>query len=186
MKWTRRCSIPFRTFNNWLFDRNIDSPIPPPKNGVDILKYNSPITHTFVLSLFLGHGPLNHYLDEYFNNIGLRYLTKEELFKFIKKCVIDFRVRRNQTVFYKWKRQDKLYNILRDKFPQFKNNDITLLCELIQRSDEKEAIFNSLGLEMPKKRKIRTGKKAPKKGKVSLKMFLAEHFSMIEEVPHKN
>lgn len=175
--------MPFRTFNTWLFDRNPNSPIPAPKKGVDILKYNSPITHTFVLSLFLRNGELNHYLDEYFNNIGLRYLSKEELFKFIKKCVIDFKVKRNQTVFYKWKRQDKLYNILREKFPQFKNNDITLLCELIERADDKEAIFHSLGLEMPKKRKLRTSKKKPKKGKVPLREFLAEHFSTIEEVP---
>ena len=161
----------------------MDTPIPPAKDGVDILKYNSPITHTFVMSLFLRNGALNHYLDEYFNNIGLRYLSKEEFFKFIKKCVIDFKVRRNQTVFYKWLRQDKLYNILRDRFPQFKNNDITLLCDLIKRDDEKEAIYHSLGLEMPKKKKIRTGKKTPKKGKIPLKGFLAEHFSVIEEVP---
>ena len=135
----------------------------PPKDGVDILKYNSPISHTFVLQMFMRNGSLNHYLNDYFNNIGLRYLSKEELFMFIKKCVMDFRIRRNQIVFYKWRRQDKLYNLLRDKFPQFKNNDITLLAELIEKSDEREAIFNSLGLEMPKKKKIRTGKKAPKK-----------------------
>jgi len=130
------------------------------------------------------NGHLNKYLNEYFNNIGLRYMSKEELFKFIKKCVIDFKIQRNQTVFYKYRRQEKLYNILRDKFPQFKNNDISLLCELIERSDDKSAIFNSLGLEMPKKKKIRTGKKRPKKGKIPLKAFLAEHFSMIEEVSH--
>jgi hypothetical protein len=171
--------MPFKTFNNWLFDNNKTSPIPPPKDGVDILKYNSPITNTFVLSLFMRNGSLNHYLDEYFNNMGLRYLSREELFKFIKKCVLDFRVRRRDTVFYKFRRQDKLYSILRDKFPQFKNNDITLLCELIEKSDEKEAIYSSLGLETPKKKKLKTGKKEVKKGKVSLKVFLAEHFSIL-------
>jgi len=171
--------MPFRTFNSWLFDRNKTSPIPPAKNGVDILKYNSPITNTFVLSLFMRNGHLNHYLNEYFNNMGLRYLSREELFKFIKKCVIDFRVRRQDTVFYKFRRQDKLYNILRDKFPQFKNNDITLLCELIEKSDDKEIIYHSIGLETPKKKKLKTGKKRAKKGKVPLKEFLAEHFSVI-------
>ena len=172
--------MPFRTFNTWLFDRNVSSPIPPPKNGVDILKYNSPITHTFALSLFLRNGPLNHYLNKRFNNIGLRYLPKDELLKFIKKCVIDFRVKRTDTVFYKWQRQDKLYTVLREKFPQFKNNDISLLAEIIERSDNKDQIYHSLGLDIPKKKKISTGKKIVKKGKVSLKNFLAEHFSMIE------
>ena len=178
--------MPFRTFNSWLFDRNKNSPIPPPRGKVDILKYNSPITHTFALSMFLRHGPLNHYLDQYFNNINLRYIPKDELFKFIKKCVIDFKVKRTQTVFYKWKRQDKLYNILREKFPQFKNDDITLLCELIEKAEDKESIFHSLGMEMPKKKKLRTGKKKRKKGKVSVKNFLAGNFSIIEEAPTKN
>jgi len=109
--------MPFRTFNNWLFDRNKLSPIPPPRDGVDILKYNSPITNTFILSLFLRNGNLNHYLNEYFNNMGLRYIPKDELFKFIKKCVFDFKVTRRDTVFYKFRRYDKMYSILRDKFP---------------------------------------------------------------------
>ncbi len=125
------------------------------------------------------NGSLNHYLDKYFNNMGLRYLSKEEVFKFIKKCVIDFRVRRRDTVFYKFRRQDKLYNILREKFPQFKNDDISLLCELIEKSDEKEAIYNSVGLATPKKKKLKMGKKRVKKGKVPLKQFLAEHFSIM-------
>jgi hypothetical protein len=171
--------MPFRTFNSWLFDQNKTSPIPPAKNGVDILKYNSPITNTFVLSLFMRNGPLNHYLDKYFNNMGLRYLSKEDVFKFIKQCVIDFRVRKRDIVFYKFRRQDKLYNILREKFPQFKNDDISLLCELIEKSDEKEAIYNSIGLATPKKKKLKMGKKRVKKGKVPLKQFLAEHFSII-------
>ena len=128
--------MPFRTFSNWLFDRNLKTPIPPARDGVDILKYNSPISHTFVMQMFMRNGDLNKYLDEYFNNIGLRYLTKEEFFYFIKKCVSDFRVKKSQVVYYKFKRQDKLYNILRDKFPQFKNDDISLLAELIEKKEE--------------------------------------------------
>ena len=45
--------MPFKAFNSWLFDGNIKTPIPKAKDGVDVLKYNSPITHTFVISLFL-------------------------------------------------------------------------------------------------------------------------------------
>jgi len=170
---------PYKIFNTWLFDGSKTSPIPPARGKVDILKYNSPITHTYILSLFMRNNSLNKYLDEYFNNINLRYIPKEELFKFIKKCVQDFRVRRNQTVFYKFQRQNKLYGILRDRFPQLKNNDVSLLCELIEKSEEKEAIYNSLGMEVPKKKKIKTGVKKPKKGKIPLKSFLAEHFSTI-------
>jgi hypothetical protein len=177
--------MPFRTFNTWLFDRNKTSPIPPAKDGVDILKYNSPISHTFVMQMFMRNGYLNKYLDEYFNNIGLRYLTKEEFFYFIKKCVCDFRVKKSEIVYYKFRRQDKLYNILREKFPQFKNDDISLLAELIEKSEDRDVIYQTLGLDMPIKKKLKNSKKRPAKGKVSLKNFLAGNFSILKEVPLK-
>ena len=118
---------PYQVFNNWLFDGSSTSPIPKPKDGVDILKYNSPITHIFVLQLLMRHGPLNHYLNKHFNNIGVRYLPKDELFLFIKKCVLDFKALKRDTVFYPYKAKNKLYDVLRDKIPELKNNDISLL-----------------------------------------------------------
>jgi len=172
--------MPFKTFSNWLFDGMKSSPIPKPKSGVDILKYNSPITHTFALSIFMRNGYLNKYLDEYFNNINLRYLSREELFKFLKKCVIDFKVNRKDMVYYSFKRRDKLVEALQYKLPYLKINDISLLCDIIEKADDKEAIYDSLGLSTMKKKKIKTGKKIEKKGKVPLKEFLAEHFSILK------
>ena len=131
--------MPFRTFNNWLFDGIKDSPIPKPKNGVDILKYNSPITHTFLVAMFLRNGYLNSYLNKYFNDINLRYLSKEELFKFIKKCVIDFRIKKRDIVYYPRRTKQILYEKLREKIPTLKNDDIlmekTLLFDCILQSD---------------------------------------------------
>jgi hypothetical protein len=50
--------MPFKTYLNWLFDGREDTPIPEPvtdKDGKvivpDIMKYNSPITHTYAISL---------------------------------------------------------------------------------------------------------------------------------------
>ena len=63
--------------------------------------------------------------------------------------------------------------------PHFKNNDVELLTEMIEKSDEKDAVYNTLGIEVPKKRKIRTGKKISKK--LSLKKLLEEHFSIYRE-----
>jgi len=127
--------------------------------------------------MFLKHGPLNHYLDKYFNDISLRYLNKKELFTFIKKCVLDFRVRRSDTSFTPYTRKTKIFTALRNKFPELKNCDVSLLCDLVEESDEKEAIFNTLGLEKPKKLKT---KKQPRSKKVSLKEFMAKHFSIME------
>lgn len=178
--------MPFRTFNNWLFDGKKNSSIPRPRKDEtgkvivpDILKYNSPITHTFIISLFLRNGPLNHYLDEYFNNIGVRYLTREEILKFAKKCVIDFKVKKRDIMFYKRRSRRMLYDKIRERMPILKNDDVSLLCDIIEKSDNKDAIFDSLGLEKPKKSKLKKEKKTKTK-KITLDEFLAEHFSMID------
>jgi len=176
--------MPYRTFNSWLFDGSRDSDFPTPKYAddgkeiiPDLLKYNSPISVTYAISMFLKNGPLNHYLDKYFNNINLRYMDKKEIFLFIKKCVLDFRVGRRDTSFIPFTRKNKLFGILRNKFPELKNCDVSLLCDLVEESDDKEAIYNTLGLEKPKKIKV---KKQKKSKKVKLKDFMAEHFSIME------
>jgi hypothetical protein len=169
--------MPYKTFHNWLFDGSKNSPIPEATEKVDLLKYNSPITNTYLIKIFLKNGSLNHYLNTYFNNIGLRYMEKEDLFKFIKKCVLDFRVRRKDIIYFPYKRKTKLFEVLREKVPEFKNNDISLLCKLIDVSKEKDMIYQSLNIDKPKK--IKLGKKKIKKGKVSLDKFLNENFSML-------
>jgi len=169
--------MPFKTFHGWLFDGSKTSPLPKATEKVDILKYNSPITHTYVISMFPKHGALNYYLNTYFNNINVRYLEKEELFKFIKKCVLDFRVKRSDVTYFPYKRTTKLFNKLREKFPEFKNNEINDICKMIDSSKDKTKIYESLNLEKPKKMKL--GKKKTQKGKISLKQFLDRNFSIL-------
>jgi hypothetical protein len=176
----------FKTFLNWVFDGNKNSPIPTPKKSDDgkvlipnILAYNSPITATYVISIFLRNGKLNEYLNQYLNNIGLWYLEKEELFKFIKKCVIDFRVQRKDLVYFSYKTKNKLYEILRDRISYLKNDDLELLCSIIDKSEGKDSIYQTLGIEQPKKKKLMEKKQEENK-KISLSEFLKEHFSTVE------
>lgn len=178
--------MPFRTFSNWLFDGNINSEIPKPKkdaNGKDIipdiLKYNSPITNQYVISIFLKNSILNHYLNRYLNNVGVWYLEKEDLFKFIKKCVIDFKVKKYDLVYYKRKKEDKLYQVMRERFPFLKNHDVRLFCKIVEASQERDAVYQKFNLEAPKKEKFRKNKKNKDK-KISLESFLGENFSMME------
>ncbi len=174
--------MPFKTFMNWLFDGDKISPIPKPTESTpDILKYNSPIEHTFILRMFIKNGKLNHYLNKYFNNINVRYLDREELFKFTKKCVIDYRVTRRSIPFYKRKYKNKLFDELRKRLPTMKNSDIQLLCEIINDAEEKDEILRSLGLEKDsKKRKVRKKKAKKEKKNISLNEFLKENFAYIE------
>lgn len=178
--------MPWKTFYSWLFDGSKNTQIPSPKfdpNGKvlvpDILKYNSPITHTYVIKIFTKHGPLNYYLNKYLNNINLRYLDKEELFYFIKKCVLDFKVTRKDIRYISYKPKQKLFDKLRERFPQYKNSDISLMIEIIESSDEKEAIYQAFDIEVPKKQKVKKQKKLKSK-KISMKKFLEENFSVTD------
>ena len=146
----------------------------------DILKYNSPITHTYIISMFLKVGTLNAYLNKYFNNINLRYLDKEELFYFVKKCVVDFRVSRRSMVWKKYTNKTTLFNALRKKIPILKNDDIDLLSDIIEKSEDKDQIYVSLNLDKPVKKKLKSKKKKIKKGrKISLQDYLKENFSVM-------
>jgi|GEM_PF-2281972 len=181
--------MPYKTFFNWLFDGDINSEIPKQRTDdkgkvitPDILKYNSPITHTYVVSIFLRHAPLTLYLNEYFNNINLRYLDKEDLFRFIKKCVQDFRIKRNDTVYYPRKDRQKLFEILRERTPQLKDHDLFLLCDLIEKSDKKDQIYSALGTTVPKKEQMKIKKNKSKNDvgkKISLSKFMERHFSIV-------
>ena len=177
--------MPFKTYFNWLFDGDINSKIPAPRTTDDgkiivpnILKYNSPITNRYVISVFLKNGPLNKYLDQYFNNINVYSIPREELLYFIKKCVLSFRIGKYDTIYYKRKYNTKLYNIIEKKYPYLKFFEVEFLCDEINRSDKKSFYYKSLGLEAPKKQKIKAEKKIS--SKISLRDFMAENFSIVD------
>lgn len=170
---------PYVIFYDWLFDGKLDTPIPT-TSGVDLLKYNSPINQTFLLGLFMKNIKLNHYLNKRFNNFNLRSLTREDMFLFIKKCVMDFRIKRRDIIYYKRTYEEKIYTVLRDKLAYLKNDDINLLIELINKSKDKNIILESLGITLPKKKKLNVKKKEKKKiESISLKTFLDKNFKRV-------
>lgn len=156
------------------------SPLPRGEN-IDLLKYNSPITNQYVIGMFLNQGKLNHFLNEYFNNIGLYYLDKEEFFKFIKKCVIDFKIQRKNLPFIPYFKNSKLFESLKKKTPMLKKYDVSLLCEIIDKSENRENIYYSLGLEKQETIKKQKGlKKETKKETETIKNFLENNFKVME------
>ena len=163
--------MPWKTFNSWIFDGSKQSPVP------DILiKPGSPISPNYLISLFITNGPLNQYLDKYLNNYWLFSVDKEELLRFIKTCVIDYKVKKGSLFFTKRRAKDKLYDVLRERITSFKNDDILLLSEIISKSPERNVIYETLGLDVPKVKKSK--KEKPKK--ISQKKYLAENFNLVE------
>lgn len=169
---------PYKLFWNWAFDGNIKSSIPEAE-GIDLLKYNSPITPDFLLKSFLKNGKLNSYLDKYLNNIGIRYISREDLYYFIKQCIIDFKVKRKDIHFSRYRARNILFEKIQKKFPLLKPYDITLFIDVISKSDEKDKMYSAFGVDKPKKKKLKKGS-AKKKGAIKLKDFLAEYFSIME------
>jgi len=175
---------PFQEFQNWLFDGNSKSKIPE-----HLLKSTSPISAQYCIGMFLANLPLNYFLDQHFNNINLWYLDKEELFIFIKKCVKDFKIQRRSLAYIPWKKQDKLYNVLRKKISYLKSYDIVTLSHLIDSSDNKEDVYRWLGLESDvlQKKIVKPSTKEKKKkekskaNKIKIQEFLDGNFRLEEK-----
>jgi hypothetical protein len=183
-------NIPFRTFIDWAFDGSIDTPIPKPETDSggnvitpDILKPSGPLNQRYIISMFMKSPKMCLYLNKHFNNMGVWYLDKETLFKFLKRCIIDFKVRRGDLFFMKsLKNKEKLVEKLEDKFPLLKHGDIQLFYDIIERSDQKDSIYHSFGLKRISKRKVKKEKKKRKtKTKTSAKNYLKKNFEIIKE-----
>lgn len=180
--------IPFKTFINWAFDGSLETPIPKQETDSsgnvitpDILKSSGPLNQRYVVSMFMKNPKMCLYLNNHFNNINLWYIDKETLFKFLKKAIIDFKVRRGDLFFMKSKRSKEiLAEKLTQKFPLLKIEEIRLLSDIIESSSQRDSVYNSFGLSKPSKRKIRKEKGNKKTGrKTSAKNFIKKNFEVI-------
>ena len=167
---------PYKLFFDWCFDGFKDTPIPKPEI---LLKYNSPINETFMIRMFIQNGKLNNYLDKHFNNIGLRYIDKEDLFYFIKECVRNFKIKRSDIHYFPWRPRVALFEKLRKKIPLLKDHEISLLGSFVEKSEDKDKIFSALGIDKPKKKKARKKKQKKKVGKISVEEFLNQNFRVV-------
>lgn len=145
-------SSEFKTFTNWLFDGKYNTE--PPES---VSKKSSPVSNLYCISLFMNCGSLNHYLNRYLNNFGIFYIPKDELMKFIKKCIRDFKIpKRNIWYYSKRQKEDKLFDILSKRYPLLKKYEIYQLIEIINKSKDKNEILQGLGLKTDvKKQKVR-------------------------------
>lgn len=182
--------IPFRTFLDWAFDGSLETEIPKPEvdsggNVItpDILKPSGPLNHRYVVSLFMKNAKMSLFLNKYFNDMSLWYLDKESLFKFLKRCIIDFKVRRGELIFFKSKgNKEKLIEKLELRFPELKHDDVQLLYEIIEGSSQKDSIYHSFGLKRITKRKVKKEKSKKKHSdKTSLKNFIKKNFKVIKK-----
>jgi hypothetical protein len=168
---------PYKVFWEWIFDGNLKSSLPSGPNIPDLLNYKSPISELFLLRSFMKCGKFNAYLNSYLNNFGIRNVDKLEIFMFIKEGVRDFKISRNDIFFCnQYKSCTKLFLKLRNRYKDLKNEEISMLCDIVDESENKASYYTSLGLDVVKKETLKVKKKSDKKSskikKISLDDFM--------------
>lgn len=161
---------PYHLYSSWLFNPDLKIPVPE-----ELLKYNSPITIPYAINMFIMNGKLNLFLDQNLNTMEAYYLDKEEVFNFLKKCVKDFKIHKKDIPFIPRQKNEKIYEELRKKIAVLKNYEISLLADIINKSEDKDKIYASLGLsKIEKPKKI---KKVDKKIKgITIKEYIKNNY----------
>jgi len=130
---------PYTILNRWLYDGNKQSKIP------NDLLVSGAIGPQYLLYFFKGSRYLV-YINKIFNNYWIYQLDKEEVFTMLKDIVMRTGFR---PTFYKTasKAKIKLIEILRRKFPTLKIAEINMLADKIEKSEDRDAVFETLGLQ---------------------------------------
>ena len=142
---------PYTILSRWIFDNNRTSEIPE-----EIVKDKS-IGPQYVLYFFQGSS-YQRLISEMFNNYGMFQIDRLEMFKMIKIAARlsgfkpKFIPRYSET-------KTKLAKALKKKYPYLKYNDVNLLVEEIELSDDRDIVYEMLNLKVPKKYKTKKSTK---------------------------
>ena len=136
---------PYTLLNKWLYDGSKTTKIPPEVISNKVVSQNILLYH-FQQSKYIV------YLSEVFNNFYLYSLDREEVFHFLKECIqrTGFRPRFIPRIRQTY---SKTVKILTLKFPLLKKDDIKMLIEKIDESEQKDAFYEMIGIRKPKKLK---------------------------------
>jgi len=137
---------PYRILSNWLNDGSRLTQFP--QELID----DKSIGQNFLL-YFFQQSPYGLVISKLFNNFGLYLLDRIEVFKFIKDSVLLSGYRQKYIERGK-KRSEKFEKLLKLKFPFLKNYELSLLVGFIDKSDEKESIYQMFGIYDVKKKKV--------------------------------
>jgi len=141
----------YTLLNRWLYDGSKDTQIPE-----DVAK-DKGISQLFLIYHFQS-SHYNMFIDKTFNNYGLFSLDRLEIFKFVKQCV---QLSGYKPPFVKRapKPKSRLVDVLKYKYPYLKKEEIFMLVEYIDASDEKDAIYEMFGFYKSKKKKTTKAEK---------------------------
>jgi hypothetical protein len=136
---------PYAILSRWLNDGSSNTKLPKE------LEDDKAINPTYLLYYFQ-QSKYIVYISEMFNNYDMYQMKKPDTFKFLKQCVLDSGykppfLQKMKTV------KNKLYKILKMRFPYLKCYDIDLLIDIIDASEDKDRIYETVGLYKARKKK---------------------------------
>lgn len=136
---------PYVVFNNWLFDNNKTSVLD--ESCINSLSCFS------IMQLFSGLGNFTIFLNEYFNDLYIHQVPKEEFFKFLKEIVMKKKITKKDLCFIKYFKDDANITKVWLKLPYLKRHEIPLFLEELE-DEERESLEEMLGISVPKKKKL--------------------------------
>lgn len=144
----------YTILNRWMYNGSLNSPMP--KELI-----NDKVIGPQYILYYFKDSMYNLYMNKHFNNYDIFQMDRIDMLKFLKRCIIltGYRPRyvpRSKSI------RSKITQILKRKMPYYKWHDIELLVSMIDKRDDKDQIYETLGLYKPRKRKV-TKKKESKK-----------------------
>jgi len=135
----------YTLLSRWLFDGSSATMIPE-----DVVNDKS-ISQLYLLYFFQSsHYSL--YINRTFNNYGLFSLDRLDIFYFMKQCVT---LSGYRPPFLKKepKPKNKMVDALKEKYPFLKKEEVFMVVDRIDASEEKDSIYEMFGFYKPKTKK---------------------------------
>lgn len=158
---------PYQILNTWLKDGDTKSPFP------EALGDGKCISPTYLFSYFqtsLQHFP---YIEKHFNNFNFFLLRPTEIFQFMKQCIMGSGY--IQKFVSKDKSTDnKIYKLLKEKFPFFKREEILMVISFIDESDEKDKYYEMFGCINSGKKKLTIAEKKERTQKIKESLSVSD------------
>jgi len=162
---------PYSLLSRWILDGSTATKIPE-----DVVKSKA-IGPQYLLYYFQA-SPYILYFSKVFNNYSLFQLDRLEIFRFIKSTVMKcgykppFIAKSTST-------KAKIAKALRIKFPFLKYDEISLLVDQIDESEDKQTVYEMFGLYSPNKIKTKKGSREKIKKELEVREIKKEQESQI-------
>ncbi len=141
----------YTILNRWMFDGNQNSTMP-----LQLIDDKS-ISPMYVLYYFQ-MSKYSTYINKVFNNYYIFSMSKIDMFKFLKKCSL---LSGYKPPFLKRtpKKKSQMVDALKVKYPYLKREEVFMLVDFIDASNDKDTIYEMFGFYTPKKKKVTNAEK---------------------------